>query len=304
MERYKLLSAGIIKSLIFGCSFLITARAMQLVGIIDLLSMRYLIAFAVFEILRITVFKFKISIRDFISMLPLAIFMPVGYYIFEAIGIKGASSMAAGIMVSFEPVLILIIEILFLKEKTDIKKAFFILTSVAGVVIITLFSGISEEKSTLIGIIFLFFAVLSEALYTVISGKMSKTFSSAQRTYMMMATGAIVFNLINIIRRAHTGDFYSYFAPLLNISSLIYILYMAVFPSVIAFFMYNYMLEREKPSVVSVYLGLETVISIFAGIMFNSEKLFLYHIFGTIMILIGVIGVNKDETNSNNKNRI
>ena len=136
--------------------------------------------------------------------------------------------------------------------------------SVAGVFIITLFSGMTGEKNTLTGIIFLFFAVLSEALYTIISGKKAKNFSTAQRTYTMMLTGALMFNLINIVRRIYLGNFSTYFSPLCDITSLMYILYMAIFPSVIAFFLYNYMLEREKPSVVSVYLGLETVISIFA----------------------------------------
>ena len=63
-------------------------------------------------------------------------------------------------------------------------------------------------------------------------------------------------------------------------------------------FLYNYMLEREKTSVVTVYIGLETVVAVIAGVLFNEEVLYLYHIIGAILIFAGIIGVNKLEINS------
>ena len=89
-----------------------------------------------------------------------------------------------------------------------------------------------------------------------------------------------------------------YFAPFSDLTSLLLIFYMGIVPLVIAFLLYNYMLEREKPSTVSIYAGLETVVAIFAGVVFNSEALFWYHILGTVMIFVGVMGVTKDETHS------
>ena len=115
MHKYKIFILGIIKSIIFGSSFLITAKAIEKLNVFDLLSLRFLTAAVVFEILRITVLKFKLTKKELLKLLPVAIFMPLGYYIFEAIGIKGASSMAAGIIISFVPAVTLVFEFLKLK---------------------------------------------------------------------------------------------------------------------------------------------------------------------------------------------
>lgn len=298
MEKFKVAASGIIKSVIFGLSFLITAKSMEQMAVMDLLSLRFFVAAVIFEILRRTFFKFSLKKEDIKAMLPMILFMPVGYYIFEAIGLLNASSMSAGIIISFIPVLAFVLEILLLKESCSFKKLIFILTSVAGVILITVMTGTADRNESFFGLLFLFLAASMEAFYTIVSKRNSRDVGAFERTYVMMWAGALVFNFINIIRRTANGTILNYFEPLFDLTSLLYILYMGIVPLIIAFFLYNYMLEREQPTNVSIYAGLETVIAIFAGVFFNSESLLWYHVIGTVMIFTGVMGVNKNEIHS------
>ena len=43
---------------------------------------------------------------------------------------------------------------------------------------------------------------------------------------------------------------------------------------------------------VSVFGNLRTVVTILAGVYFLKEPLFLYHVAGSLMIILGVIGTN------------
>ena len=295
MNRFKVIMAGIIKSIIFGVGFLMTTKSIEQIPVVDFLALRFLVAAIFFEILRLTVLKFKLNIKDIIRLLPMSFCIPIGYYIFEAIGLHGASSMSAGIIISFVPALTFIFEIIFLKEKCSIKRGVFILISILGVLLIACMSGGSDNQNTLWGIVFLLLAASMEGLYAITSKKASVLLGAPERTYVMMWVGAVVFYFVNVSNKLVTGTMNTYFAPLFDISSLICILYMGIVPLIIAFFLYNYMLEREKTSVVTVYIGLETVVAVIAGVIFNAETLYLYHIIGAILIFAGIIGINKLE---------
>ena len=54
----------------------------------------------------------------------------------------------------------------------------------------------------------------------------------------------------------------------------------------------NYALSKVQASIISALSGLTTVNTIITGVLFNNEVLYWYHIAGTILILIGIIGMS------------
>ena len=54
----------------------------------------------------------------------------------------------------------------------------------------------------------------------------------------------------------------------------------------------------------SVFVNLSTVISIEAGVVFLNESVFYYHIIGSFLIIIGVIGVNFLDEERSSRQRI
>ena len=64
------------------------------------------------------------------------------------------------------------------------------------------------------------------------------------------------------------------------------------------FFLVNHNLKNFPAHVSSIFANIATIVSILAGVIFLGERIYLHHIIGSIMIMIGVYGVV-----SNNKNR-
>lgn len=58
---------------------------------------------------------------------------------------------------------------------------------------------------------------------------------------------------------------------------------------------YPLILSKIEASKMSVFSNLGTVISIIAGVIFLKEEIYYYHILGSILIIIGVIGANKSK---------
>ena len=70
------------------------------------------------------------------------------------------------------------------------------------------------------------------------------------------------------------------------------IAYLGILSSLIAFFLINFTLSRIEASKSSVFANLSTIVSIIAGVVLLHENFKLYHLIGSILILLGVWGTN------------
>lgn len=88
------------------------------------------------------------------------------------------------------------------------------------------------------------------------------------------------------------GSLADFIAPLFSLKFIIAIAYLGVLSSLVTSILTNYILSKIEASKMSVFSNLGTVISIVAGVLFLKEKLYYYHIIGSILIISGVIGTN------------
>ncbi|MEG2669994.1 MAG: DMT family transporter, partial [Oscillospiraceae bacterium] len=163
---------------------------------------------------------------------------------------------------------------------------------IIGVIFITIMSNTSGEKSSLIGMLFIFLALLCEGFYNIFSREESAKFDPMEITYVMMWFGAIGFNLINVCIRMANHTILSYFTPLLNSSNVVSLLYLGVLSSGVAYVMYNYALSKIPASSVNAFAGVVTVVTILSGVLLNNEKFLWFHAIGGILILLGAWGTN------------
>ncbi|WP_026895426.1 DMT family transporter [Clostridiisalibacter paucivorans] len=293
IKKYFPIISGVLISTIFGLSFLFTKLA--LIELEDrpfqLLAYRFAIAAIILTILRL-MGKVKVDFtgkRVHILFL-LAFFQPISYFICETIGIRLTSSSEAGMMTALMPVIVTILASIILKEKTSRSQIIFIIISVSGVLFINIMKG--GATGNYIGGIVLFLAVLSGSFYNILSRKSSLQFKPEETTFVMMWVGAIVFNGVSIIKHIYHGNLSDYFVPLSNIKLLIPVLYLGVLSSIVAFFLFNYMLSKLEASRAAVFANLTTVVSILAGVFILKESFYWYQGIGGIVILIGVWGTN------------
>jgi len=288
--------SGLAFASIFGFSFLITKNTLGRMEVFQLLGIRFLIAAVVFEILRLTkAVRVNVSIKDFTRILPVAVFQPWLYFIFEIYGVKNSETGEAGLMIGMIPVAVAVMSRFILKEKSKPLQILFMLISVSGVILIGVNQMNGGPGSTgLAGYMLLAGAVLSGAFYNIVSRKSSLRYSPAEITYVMMISGAVLFNIIGISDSLIRG--YSYFTPLSDFSVVLSLMYLGILSSVVAFFCVNYTLSRIPAVQSSLFANLVTVISLVAGVVFLGESLPVYKIVGSVMIVTGVFGTNYFQT--------
>ncbi len=291
MEKKAHLS-GILFAIIFGFSFMFSKTALEYISPMGLIAYRFLVAFIVFEILKLTgVVKIRFNKANIIPIFLVSIFQPVLYFIFEAYGLNITTSGEAGMMIALIPIFVSILSAIILKEKPKGLQIFFILLSVSGIILIQGFKTGFAFNSEFLGFVFLFFAVLTAALFNIASRSASRTVTPYELTYYMMLSGALAFNVIYIIQLSVNSNLNKYFTNMMHIQIVLPILYLGIVASIGGFFLVNYTLSKLPAHVSSIYSNIATVIAIAAGALFLHEQIYSYHIIGSIMIIGGVYGV-------------
>jgi len=272
---------------IFGFSFLFSKIALDMTTPFVLLSARFITAFLVLNLILLTG-KIKINLKGkpIKMLLLMGLVQPVIYFICETYGISMTSSSFSGIMIGLAPIMGLIFGVLLLKEKCTAFQIVCTVTSVIGVALTTT-GGVTFS---LPGFILLLIAVISSAIFTVISRKVSAEFSPFERTYVMFALGSVVFTGIGLIELK--GNFSLLTLPFTSPTFWGCVLYLAVVSSVCAFLFINYALNHLSAGRTLIFSNFTTVISVLAGIFIMKDAFTTIQIIGMIVITLSVFGVS------------
>ena len=285
----------ICKTIIYGTSILFTGNLLRTTSVMDVLALRFLISAVAFLLLAATkIVHINFRGKTIKYLLATAIFEPVLYFIFETAGLQYTATSLAGIISAMLPAMVVLFETIILKERTSLLQKLLLLVSIGGVILVSVFTNAnaSGESSSLFGIVLLLLAYASGALFCVFSRKSSADFSSIEITFFTTMLGAVSFNSINVVRHLAAGTISTYFAPLFDLKNLLGFLFLSILSSIIATMMNNFALSRVQASSVTALGGIGTITSVIAGVLFNHEILYWYHIVGAVMILTGAIGVN------------
>lgn len=274
--------------IIFGFSFMFTKIALNHASPMTVIANRYMVAFLGLTVVMIFT-KTKIKLQKNIwKLIVMSTFQPLLYFLFETYGIKMTTSAFSSIMISLIPVVSMIGGIFVLKELPSLLQYVFTALSVGGVVIVAL-AGNSDGTVTAFGILLLLGAVISSVAYNIISRKISNEFTAFERTYAMTIVGLVCFILISLVENFKNPE-----NLIISFSSLTYtsaILYLGIVSSVFAFLLLNFANTYLPVAKTTVFSNITTVVSVIAGAIFLDEKLSVEVVMATVMIIIGVWGV-------------
>ncbi|HHV38697.1 MAG TPA: DMT family transporter [Tepidimicrobium sp.] len=292
-KNYKVYTAALSYVAIAGLSFLFTKIALSATDPLDLLAHRFTASFLgiIIPVLLKWV-KIDFSRGRIRRVLPLALFYPLLFFGFQTFGLQYASSSEGGIILASAPVFTMILASYFLKEKTTLLQKLSIVLSVLGVSYITIKTASSLEFGNMKGILLLLLSALSFAGYSVMARDLTKDFSTIELSCIMTIISFIGFNTLSIGRHLIDGSIGKFFMPLGNPKFIIAALYLGVLSSLVTSILTNYVLSKIEASKMSVFSNLVTVVSVIAGAVFLKERIFYYHIIGSILIIGGVIGTN------------
>ena len=265
--------------LFWGLSFVATKIALQSFPPFCLIFLRFLTAGIFFTFLLLRTGFPAITWKNLKPLLFLAVFQPGLYFTFETVGLQHTSATKASLIIATIPIVVLLLSMLFLKERVRTLNVIGIIVSIFGMALL-IFGGSSHEMGgTLLGDALILGAVLSASMYMILTRRLGEFFSSIQITGMQIIIGAILFfpaflyTLPRVQWQSVTGD------------AIIAVIALTIFATIGAFLCYNYALTKIPASRVSVCInGIPLVTACGAWILLGEQLAPLQFLGGAIVI--------------------
>ena len=246
-----------------------------------LLAMLILLPFTYSEIIRnYNYYKKNILLMTFLGFLAVTVFNSLTY-----ISLQTTLIINSTLMASIAPVLMIGFSWLIFKTKTTTLQFAGIFLSLLGAFSIILKGNINNLFNLYFtsGDVWMFTAVVSWCLYSVLLKKIDNSISQLASLQVMVILGLLFIFPLYIIENYNTS-----FLPTQKIDFLI-IIYVAIFASIIAFFSWNKGVSIIGPNRSSLFLHLIPVFSSIWAVSFLNEKFSFFHFIGIIFILSGII---------------
>lgn len=202
---------------------------------------------------------------------------------FQNIGIKMTTASAASMIIAAIPILTVVGEFSAFKTRLSWIKIISVILSMGGVYCIVASSQqISQEG--FLGNLFMLGAAVSWVVYTLITRPLSTRYSQ-----LAVVTYQILFGTLALIPFAffETWEWQS-----VDYSIIIHLIYLGVFCSALANYLYVYAMRILGVSSVSLFINLIPVISVFGGFTILQEAVSGMQILGGVVILFSVYLAN------------
>lgn len=203
------------------------------------------------------------------------------------IGIQYTNSISASLVNSISPLLIVLLAVIFLKEKLLPVQYIGVVVSFIGVAIVVT-GGSLETLLTLNfnkGDLIVFAAVISWSIYSILMKKFGVNLPKRSTFIITMYIGILVLIPFALFERTYQP------VSLTSLSSemIFGVIYLGIFPSIISFICWNEGVMQVGPGKASNYLHLIVLFTTILAILVGGETLTLTQISGGFFILTGVL---------------
>ena len=200
--------------------------------------------------------------------------------------IAGMSTTMAnmGIIYTSSPIFIIILSVMFFKDKINLSRILGLLLCLVGVLTI-----ISKGKIELLlsfkftsGDLWMVGAAIGWAIYSIYLLNWKSNFSLMARFTLIAFFGAISLLPFYILEEVY------YFNTIFNSNFIFWILFAAISPGIIAFTLYTRVQKYVGASLASFTLYIFSIYSAIYGILLFDEALLSFHYFGAAFVFAGV----------------
>lgn len=279
-----------IGQVLWGFSFMFTRMALNYATPDTLLSVRFTIGFLILMgMLATGKCEFSPGKKRWKRLVALAILEPV-YFLLETYGILYTNSTFAGVILAVVPVISMALAAATLGEYPTRRQVVFCCLSIFGVVVITV-SGGSMGVWQPIGLVLLLLTAVACAVYRTANRYLALEFSPFERTFCVLLMSMVFFTLMAL--RSAGWDVAACYGPTLQVGFLVPVLLLSVFCSVISNMLVNYGAGKITVTKLSTLANIQTVCSMFGGIVFLHEPMNAMIFVGSILIFIGIWNVTK-----------
>ncbi|PLR77278.1 EamA family transporter [Bacillus sp. V3-13] len=246
------------------------------------------VVFASFILVIIAIFasrpQMKISLRDIHLFAGTGILSIVFFNWSYFTAINQLNISIAVILLYTSPAFVALLSFFFLKEKIDSRKKAAIIGTIIGSALIAGMSGQDAGSLSLIGTMIGLGAGLGYALYSIFGKFALRKYSPFTVTLYTFLVAALF--LLPVTRLWERGE------ALLNAEVVLFSAGLGLIPTVLAYYLYTWGLERTESSTAAVIATIEPVVAVLLGLFLYGERLGTYQILGSALIILSVCAVN------------
>lgn len=274
---------------IWGCSFPLTRYAQGISGPMLLLSIRFLIAFVLLNLMLLFRWE-KLALRGkrLKPLLVLGIIEPL-CFLFESYGIYYSNATVASVISAASPLAAMGLGILLLREYPTKAQALFCLLPVAGVVLITL-TGQELGVVTPKALFFLLVYCALSGLYKV-ANRAAAAFSPFERTYVLLLSCTVFYTAAAIIETG--GSIQAYVAPLQSPGFVLSVLSLGILSSIVSNMLVNWGAGVISATRMAAIGELSPVCGAVLDVLLLHEPFAWPMALGIALVVIGVWQVNR-----------
>lgn len=203
---------------------------------------------------------------------------------FFFLGLKAAPSVNAPIIASSGPIFLMLGSILFLHERPKKRVILGTAVSLLGVMAIILRPFLeSNLDGAVLGNIFFLIATLAGVAHAIIVKQVLKYYPALTVTFWSFVVGSLIFLPFLITEIADP-----YALSALDHRGIIGIIFGVFFCSTIAYFFYNWGIQKIEANKVGIFTYIDPVVAILIAIPLLGEVITLTYILGSFLVFLGI----------------
>lgn len=289
MKNYKLTLAILTVAIVWGTTFLSIRVAVETIPAWFVAGIRQFLAGIIMLMILLFRKEFKwIGWKNLGYQIIFSTLMLVIANGMTTVAEETVTSSLASLMSACSPIAVFLGSVAFGLQKFSFRTLIGIILCFSGILFI-FWDGLNNLSNPeyLMGIIFLFAAILGWASGTIFTKKLNLQSKNITLNLFYQFLFAGVVQLCFAYLFSETYNFENW-----SIKSISAMLYLAVFGSVAAFFAFHYALTKISPVQVSILAYINTIISIFLSWLILDEKISAKFIIAAVLIIAGVFIIN------------
>ena len=254
--------------------------------------LRVISAIILFSVCYIVFVKEKIYSKDLALFFLCGIFgVTINQLLFFQ-GLNLTTPINAAIIMTTNPILVIVISLIYLKEQITIKKTIGVFLGILGATILILNNGsLDFNNNYMKGNLFIFLNATSYALYLVLVKPLIKKYNAV--TVMMMV---FLFGSIFVIPFG--------FKELISVEWMVMpktivleVLFVLIFTTFLAYLLNSSALKKLNPTTVSTYIYLQPILASIFAILLHSDQIDATKIVSITLVFFGIYLVSVDKQN-------
>lgn len=288
-KDFKLLFCLIAVGLIWGTTFLSIRIAIETIPPWYSTCIRNFIAAAIVFVILISRKELRwIGWKSFSQQAILSVLMLIFSNGFTTIAEQSLPSGLTSIICAINPVFVFVLSILFKMQKPTLQGFIGVLIGFSGILFIFK-DGLGDilNPEYKVGVAYLLIAISSWGIATIYVKKFDQKSNSISLNIFYQFTIAAIIQLV-LANVFYPNSNYQNWSS----NSILAVVYLAVFGSVLALFCYQYALKKVAPIEVSILTYVNTIIAVFLGWLIKDEVIKQEFVIATLLIISGVFIIN------------